>query len=99
MQRKLFNELFLYSDDLPTLVSGRDNLANIVYLNHLTTGRPFFWEVLVFRSIALYDMLSYLRNALGKEMAERFRKLVENDLVDEDIEGMFVRPREYRRFF
>ena len=97
--RKLFNELFLYSDDLPTLVSGQDNLANILYLNLLTTGRPFFWEVLVFQAAAFYDMLSYLRKTVGTDAADRFGMLVENNLEFKDIEDMFASPRKYRHFF
>ncbi len=97
--RKLFSELFLYSDDLPTLVSGQDNLANILYLNLLTTGRPFFWEVLIFQSTAFLDMLIYLRKTVGEDATDRFRNLIENNLGFNDIEDIFANPRKYRSFF
>lgn len=97
--RKLFNELFLYSDDLPTLVSGQDNLANIIYLNLLTTGRPFFWEVLVFQATALYDMLGYLKTEVGESDADKFKQLISNSSNNIDAQGMFLAPREYRNFY
>jgi len=97
--RKLFNELFLYSDDLPTLVSGQDNLANILYLNLLTTGRPFFWEVLVFQATAVSDMISYLRGKIGEVEADYFNHLC-NDFKSSDTQAeMFSSPRKFRLFY
>lgn len=97
--RKLFNELFLYSDDLPTLVSGQDNLANILYLNLLTTGRPFFWEVLIFQATAASDMISFLRNKIGEAEADYFNSLLNNLKVSDDQAEMFSHPRKYRYFY
>jgi hypothetical protein len=97
--RKLFNELFLYSDDLPTLVSGQDNLANILYLNVLTTGRPFFWEALVFQTTSFLDILIYLQQQMGREDADYLKVLWDTRQVSSGAADMFAAPRQYRYFF
>ena len=98
--RKLFSELFLYSDDLPTLVSGQDNLANILYLNMLTSGRPFLWEVLVFQATAQLDMLSFIKKQGRDEEADFLQRLwVTHGEVNDDQAEMFSSPRKYRVFF
>ncbi|MFH2137461.1 MAG: hypothetical protein ABII88_02995 [Candidatus Omnitrophota bacterium] len=98
--RKLFNELFLYSDDLPTLVSGQDNLANVIYMNHLSpSGRPFFWETLNFQMLAPLDMGIFLSHIGADAESKQLRKLWEKPQVSDEQAAMFSAPRTYRRFF
>ncbi|HBG61480.1 MAG TPA: hypothetical protein DDX37_06595, partial [Candidatus Omnitrophica bacterium] len=97
--RKLFSELMLYSDDLPSMVSGQDNLANVLYLNHLGSGRPFFWEVLVFQATAEIDMKILAEKKLGKEAGDRLRDSWNLWKQNEIQEDMFAHPRPHRVFF
>jgi hypothetical protein len=100
--RKLFNELFLYCDDLPTVVSGQDNLANILYLNLLSTGRPFFWEVLIFQALAPFDILRFVRQRRGEKDADQLDRLwYLGSLSHAQAEQaeMFYAPHPYRALF
>ncbi|MBU1995772.1 MAG: 4-alpha-glucanotransferase [Candidatus Omnitrophica bacterium] len=97
--RKLFSELMLYSDDLPSMVSGQDNLANVLYLNHLGSGRPFFWEVLIFQGTAEIDLKILAEKKLGKEAADRLRESWNMYDQSERQEDMFAHPRLHRIFF
>ncbi|MDD5575002.1 MAG: LOG family protein, partial [Candidatus Omnitrophica bacterium] len=97
--RKLFNELFLYSDDLPSVVSGQDNLANILYMNVLSSGRPFFWEVLIFQTTAALTTQIFISHALGNEKAHRLAGLWDLYSKSDEQPQMFSAPRPLRAFF
>jgi ubiquinone/menaquinone biosynthesis C-methylase UbiE/tetratricopeptide (TPR) repeat protein len=97
--RKLFNELLLHSDDLPTVVSGQDNLANILHLNLLSSGRPFFWEVLNFQILAEYDLIDFIRKRLGNEEANFLDKLWDLHSLTPEQEEMFLAFPKYCEFF
>jgi len=97
--RKLFGELFLYSDDLPTVVSGQDNLANILYLNTLSSGRPFFFESLIFQENVEFSIRQFVEAHLGKEDADYFYNLFRLTLKHNDQKEMFSAPRKYRILF
>lgn len=98
--RRFFGELFLYSDDLPTVVSGQDNLANILYLNTLSSGRPFFFEALIFQDDIEFSIKQFAGQYVGREEAERFYKLFRlTRQQDAEQKTMFAQPRQYRILF
>ncbi|MDD3345464.1 MAG: ribose-phosphate diphosphokinase, partial [Candidatus Omnitrophica bacterium] len=65
--RKLFGQLFTLSGDLPGLVTGQDNLSNILYVNAQSEGRVFFWEVLIFQALAEFDLKRAAEKILTKD--------------------------------
>ncbi|MDD5538265.1 MAG: LOG family protein, partial [Candidatus Omnitrophica bacterium] len=97
--RKLFNELFLYSDDLPSVVSGQDNLANVLYMNVLSSGRPFFWEVLIFQATAALTTQIFISHEIGNQKARRLAGLWDLYSRSDEQPLMFSAPRQFRTFF
>jgi ribose-phosphate pyrophosphokinase len=68
--RKLFGQLFTLSDDLPSLITGQDNLSNIIHVNAITQGRAFFWEVLTWQGLAAMGLKDIARDMFGPESEE-----------------------------
>ncbi len=97
--RKLFNELFLYSDDLPTLVTGPDNLINVLFLNTISSGRPFFWEVRPHQNST--DILTEVQAIFNREIRDKLSvlwSLMGNDSKEERSK-MFLDPKQSGHFF
>lgn len=70
--RKLFGQLFILSDDLPSLISGQDNLVNVMCVNAIMQGRVFFWEVLSFQHLAALELQIAAKKILGPETYQIF---------------------------
>ena len=98
--RKLFEETFLFADDLPTLITGQDNLANVLYLNLLSTGRPFFWEELIFQTEGQFQLMTFAREHLSDQDFYLLSQIWDKrNPVNEQAAIIFAAPRQYRFLF
>jgi ribose-phosphate pyrophosphokinase len=96
--RKLFGQLFALSNDLPSLITGQDNLSNIICVNALTKGRAFFWEVLIFQYTAEYELQRAAENILNAQEYEIFKETMKpGQQVDYDLlAGLFIEHDKHR---
>jgi hypothetical protein len=60
--RKLFGQLFVLSDDMPSLISGQDNLANILLVSAEGRGRAFIPELLCFQHDVGYQFSKFIQD-------------------------------------
>ncbi|MFA6358535.1 MAG: phosphoglycerate kinase, partial [Candidatus Omnitrophota bacterium] len=99
--RKLFGQLFTLSHDLPSLITGQDNLSNILCLDALTPGRVFFWEVLIFQTLAEYDLKGVAKKTLSNEEYAIFNETLEYDRnTDYDLLAkLFSEHDSYRAIY
>ncbi|MDD5129369.1 MAG: HAD-IIB family hydrolase, partial [Candidatus Omnitrophica bacterium] len=98
---KLFGQLFTLSDDLPSLVTGQDNLSNILYVNAQTSGRAFFWEVLVFQALAEFDLKEAAEKILSAREYADFKEFLRRGYnVDYGLlSKLFSEHDKYRQMY
>ncbi|MDD5116644.1 MAG: ribose-phosphate diphosphokinase, partial [Candidatus Omnitrophica bacterium] len=99
--RKLFGQLFTLSNDLPSVVTGQDNLSNILFLNAQTKGRVFFWEVLVFQALAEFDLKRAAEKILSGEEYSVFKEALKRgrDINYDFLYKFFSEHDKYRRIY
>ena len=97
----LFEELFVLSDDLPSLISGSNNLSSMMFMCGKTSGRAYFWEAIATQLSAGADLDRFAKEVLTSEEYEMFREQQEPvRSADYDLLArLFIDHSAYRPLF
>lgn len=99
--RKLFGQLFVLSDDLPSLITDQDNLSNMIHLNQNTQGRTFFWEASVFQAISEIDLRGFAKEVLTPDEYTIFEATTKTgqDIDYDLLARLFTYHDDYRGIY
>ncbi|MDD5504204.1 MAG: ribose-phosphate diphosphokinase [Candidatus Omnitrophica bacterium] len=97
--RKLFGQLFALSNDLPSLITGQDNLGNMLCINSITPGRAFFWETMPFQATAKLDLSKAASDILQSDEYGLYKIMIDATSHNRDTglsSSLFAEHDRYR---